>query len=142
VRRRLVPVGLLLSVQSVCLYAAVARLPVALALLVFNTFPILLALLSWASGGVRPQRRTVIAMPVILVGLVLALDVQAVLGAGGRSLEDPARFAVGVGFGLGAALAFAIALLLTTLGAVLVVGAIVWLSLAPRAAAPVDPPRR
>jgi len=113
-RRRVVPVGLLLSVQSVCLYAAVARLPVALALLVFNTFPILLALLSWASGGERPQRRTVLALPVILVGLVLALDVPAVLGPAGRPIEDPARFAAGVGFGLGAAAAFSVALLLTT----------------------------
>src|SRR5688572_15410199 len=36
---RAILIGLLLSVQSYCLYAAVARLPVALALLTFNLFP-------------------------------------------------------------------------------------------------------
>ena len=38
--KRFLPViGLLIGVQSLCLYAAVARLPVALALLAFNTYP-------------------------------------------------------------------------------------------------------
>jgi drug/metabolite transporter (DMT)-like permease len=102
------------AVQSVCLYSAVARIPVALALLTFNSFPVVLALLSWASGGERPARRTAIAMPVILAGLVLALDVPGVLASGGRSLDDPVRFAAGVGFGLAASLSFATVLLLTT----------------------------
>ena len=113
-RSRAVIIGLALAVQSWCLYSAVARIPVALALLTFNTFPILLALLSWASGGERPTRRTAIAMPVILLGLALALDLPGVLGSGGRSLEDAPRFAAGVGFALGASMSFAIALVLTT----------------------------
>jgi drug/metabolite transporter (DMT)-like permease len=50
-RRHAVLIGLVLSVQSVCLYASVARIPVALALLTFNSFPVVLALLSWATGG-------------------------------------------------------------------------------------------
>ena len=113
-RRHAVLIGLVLSVQSVCLYASVARIPVALALLTFNSFPVVLALLSWATGGERPARRTAIAMPVILSGLVLALDVPGVLMSGGHTLEDPMRFAAGVGFGLAASLAFGTALLLTT----------------------------
>ncbi len=113
-RRHAVLIGLVLSVQSVCLYASVARIPVALALLTFNSFPVVLALLSWATGGERPARRTTIAMPVILSGLVLALDVPGVLMSGGRTLEDPVRFAAGVGFGLAASLAFGTVLLLTT----------------------------
>ena len=113
-RGRAVAIGVVLAAQSVCLYAAVARIPVALALLVFNTFPVVLALASWASGGERPTRRTLAAMPVILAGLALALDVPGVLASGGRSLEDPARFAAGVGFGLAASLCFGVALLLTT----------------------------
>ena len=62
--------------QSYCLYAAVARLPVALALLTFNLFPLLLAAISWLAGGQRPGRRTLIAMPVILLGLTLALNIR------------------------------------------------------------------
>ncbi|MFZ4757722.1 MAG: DMT family transporter [Burkholderiaceae bacterium] len=113
-RHRALIVGAVVAVQSVCLYSAVARIPVALALLTFNSFPVVLALLSWASGGERPARRTAIAMPVILAGLVLALDVPGVLASGGRSLDDPVRFAAGVGFGLAASLSFATVLLLTT----------------------------
>jgi drug/metabolite transporter (DMT)-like permease len=113
-RARAVAIGVVLAAQSVCLYAAVARIPVALALLVFNTFPVVLALLSWASGGERPTRRTLLAMPAILAGLALALDAPGVLASGGRSLEDPTRFGAGVGFGLAASLCFGVALLLTT----------------------------
>lgn len=112
-RGRALTVGLVLAVQSACLYSAVARLPVALALLTFNTFPLILAVLSWATGGERPTRRTLAAMPVILLGLSLALDLPGVLRSGGDSLADPARFAAGIAFALGAALSFAIALLLT-----------------------------
>jgi len=113
-RRHALIVGLILSLQSFSLYSAVSRIPVALALLTFNTFPIVLALLSWATTGERPARRTGRAMPVILVGLVLALDVPGVLASSGRSLADPLRFAAGVGFGLAASVSFATVLLLTT----------------------------
>jgi drug/metabolite transporter (DMT)-like permease len=107
--RRALLVGALLSVQSYCLYAAVARLPVALALLTFNVFPILLALVSWLASGQRPGRRTLTAMPVILLGLALALDV---LGAGAR--PDEGNRATGVAFALAASSTFAVALYLTT----------------------------
>ena len=113
-RRHALIVGLILSLQSFSLYSAVSRIPVALALLTFNTFPIVLALLSWATTGERPARRTGRAMPVILVGLVLALDIPGVLASSGRSLADPLRFAAGVGFGLAASVSFATVLLLTT----------------------------
>lgn len=107
---RAAAIGALVALQSFCLYSAVARIPVALALLAFNTFPMLLALLSWASGAGRPAARTLVAMPVALVGLALALDVfgQAA-GFAGRWAEIGA----GVTWALAAALAFAFVLLLT-----------------------------
>jgi drug/metabolite transporter (DMT)-like permease len=77
--------GLLIATQSLCLYSAVARIPVALALLVGNTFPMLLALLTWALGGARPTGRTVLFMGLILCGLVLALDVPARLADSGAA---------------------------------------------------------
>ena len=73
---RSVLIGLLIAVQSYCLYSAVALIPVALALLAFQTFPMLLSLISWVGGGERPSRRVLFAMPVALVGLALALDVS------------------------------------------------------------------
>ena len=61
--------------QSLCLYSAVARLPVALALLAFNTYPLWTALWARVLYAHRPERRVVRAMPVMLLGLALALDV-------------------------------------------------------------------
>ncbi|HEX9397901.1 MAG TPA: DMT family transporter [Burkholderiales bacterium] len=98
---RAVLIGLALAVQSYCLYAAVARIPVALALLAFNTFPVILSLMAWATGRGRPGARALIAMPVALVGLAIALDVW------GKPLG------AGVLWAFGAALAFATVLLLT-----------------------------
>ena len=105
-------IGLLIGVQSLCLYSAVARLPVALALLAFNTYPIWTAL--WARLLYRqaPERALLIAMPVILVGLALALDVFGAasgLGASGQW----ARIGAGVGFALAAAATFGLALVIT-----------------------------
>lgn len=101
--------GLLIATQSLCLYSAVARIPVALALLVGNTFPILLALLGWALGGPRPTRRTVLLMGMILCGLFLALDVPARLRGGASEPE----WALGISLAFGAACVFACALWIT-----------------------------
>jgi drug/metabolite transporter (DMT)-like permease len=108
---RSVLIGLLISVQSYCLYSAVALIPVALALLAFQTFPMLLALISWAGGGERPARRVLLAMPVALVGLALALDVW---GKSGDLAGRWAEVGTGVLWALGASVSFATALFLIT----------------------------
>ncbi|WP_313202722.1 DMT family transporter [Pseudomonas sp.] len=109
-RRWQLLLGLLIATQSLCLYSAVARIPVALALLVGNTFPMLLALLTWALGGARPTGRTVLFMGLILCGLVLALDVPSHLGGGHDA--NP-HWATGVGLAFCAACVFACALWIT-----------------------------
>lgn len=111
-KRMLPAIGLLIGVQSLCLYSAVARLPVALALLAFNTYPIWTALWSRVIYGHRPERALLMAMPVILFGLALALDVFGAasgLGAAGQW----ARIGVGVAFALTAAGTFGLALVIT-----------------------------
>lgn len=108
---RSVLIGLLIAVQSYCLYSAVALIPVALALLVFQTFPMLLALISLLAGGERPSRRTLLAMPVALAGLALALD------AWGKSGDIAGRWdevGAGVLWAVGASVSFAMALYLIT----------------------------
>ena len=110
-RWRAVVVGVLIAVQSYCLYSAIALIPVALALLAFNTFPMMFSLISWAADGERPGRRALIAMPLALVGLALALDV---LGASGDIAGRWAEIGTGVGYALGAAVSFAAALYLTS----------------------------
>ena len=111
--RRAAAIGLLVSVQSLCLYSAVARIPVALALLAFNTFPLMLGLISWAAGGDRPSRRAFVAMPIALLGLALALDVAG-LARPAAGAADATASAIGVAFALSAAASFALALYLTT----------------------------
>ena len=55
--KRVLPViGLLIGLQSLCLYSSVARLPVALALLAFNTYPLWTALWARVAYGHRPNR--------------------------------------------------------------------------------------
>jgi drug/metabolite transporter (DMT)-like permease len=104
-------VGLLVAVQSYCLYSAVALIPVALALLVFQTFPMLLSLISWLGGGERPSRRVLLAMPVALFGLALALDVY---GKSGDIAGRWAELGAGVLWALGASISFATAFYLIT----------------------------
>ena len=111
-RRFLLAIGLIVSVQSLCLYSAVARLPVALALLAFNTYPLWTALWARAFYAHRPERRVVRAMPVMLLGLALALDVFGAASGLGASLQWQ-LIGVGVAFALGAAASFGLALVLT-----------------------------
>ena len=91
-RWRAIAIGALIAVQSYCIYSAVARIPVALALLAFNTFPMMFSLIAWAVDSERPARRALIAMPVALGGLALALDVFGARGdiAGRWSRSAPA----------------------------------------------------
>jgi drug/metabolite transporter (DMT)-like permease len=96
-------IGVVLAVQSYCLYSAVSQITVALALLAFNTFPVMLSLMSWAAGRGRPGGRAIIAMAIALAGLSIAL------GVWGKPIG------AGVLWALAAALAFATALFLTDL---------------------------
>jgi len=68
--------GALIAVQSYCLYSAVAIIPPALALLVFQTSPMLYVLLTWAFGKQPPRVAALPAMVLALVGLALALDIR------------------------------------------------------------------
>ena len=111
-RRALPMIGGLVGVQSLCLYAAVARLPVALALLAFNTYPLWTALWARVVYHHRPEPRVLRAMPVMLLGLALALDVFGAasgLGVAGQW----GRIGAGVAFALAAGATFGMALVLT-----------------------------
>jgi drug/metabolite transporter (DMT)-like permease len=111
-RRPLLLMGVLISIQSLCLYAAVARLPVALALLAFNAYPLWTALWARVLYGERPEPQVLRAMPLILLGLALALDVSGAasgLGAAGHW----GRIGAGVLFATAAAATFGCALVLT-----------------------------
>ena len=110
--KKILPIiGVLITVQSLTLYSAVARLPVSLALLVFNTYPLWAALWANIFYKHRPEKSTLIAMPIMLFGLALALDV---LGAS-SGLGVKGQWSIigaGVAFALTAAATFGMALVL------------------------------
>lgn len=111
--RRVLPViGLLMTIQSICLYSSVMRLPVALALLAFNTYPMWIALWARVLYGHRPEKQILRAMPLLLVGLALALDVFG--ATSGLGMKDQWKeIGAGVAFALTAGASFGLAMVLT-----------------------------
>jgi drug/metabolite transporter (DMT)-like permease len=101
---RTAAVGTILAVQSYCLYSAVARIPAALALLAFNTYPLIYALMSAASGMGKLSRGALVAMPVALFGLALALDV---VGGADKVASRWGEIGAGASFSIAASLCFA-----------------------------------
>lgn len=67
--------GLLIATQSALLYSAVALIPVAMALLLMNLFPIILTIIYWIFDKIVPSKKSVALMFLILCGLVLVLDI-------------------------------------------------------------------
>ena len=57
-------VGILFTIQSVTLYSSVARLPVSLALLAFNTYPLWIAMWARVLYQERPEPLVLKAMPI------------------------------------------------------------------------------
>lgn len=99
--------GLLIAAQSILLYSAVARIPVAMALLLMSLFPIVLAMLSWLLDGRAPGRRALVLMCFILFGLVFVLDVPSWTGQ--DSVVD-AGWLLGLLFAFASACCFAMGL--------------------------------
>jgi drug/metabolite transporter (DMT)-like permease len=98
-------IGGLIAVQSVCLYSSVARLPVALALLAFNTYPLSTAF--WARVLYKHQAEKAVlwSMPILLAGLALALDVLGAASGLGAA-EHWSQIGAGVAFALAASATF------------------------------------
>ena len=111
-RRFLPAIGLLIGVQSLCLYSAVARLPVALALLAFNTYPLWAALWDRVLYQRRTEPAVLKAMPILLIGLGMALDVFGAASGLGAAMQW-SRIGAGVAFALAAAATFGLAMILT-----------------------------
>lgn len=111
-RLALPAIGLLIGVQSLCLYSSVARLPVALALLAFNTYPLWAALWDWVFYRRAVERGVLLAMPVMLLGLAIALDALGAASGLGAAAQW-GRIGVGVAFALAAGATFGMAMVLT-----------------------------
>jgi drug/metabolite transporter (DMT)-like permease len=110
--RVLLGISVLLGIQSFAVYSSVARIPVALALLTFNTYPLWTSLFARLLYGHRPERAVLLAIPVLLFGLVLALDVLGAASGLGAAAQW-GRIGAGVAFALLAGAVFGLALVLT-----------------------------
>lgn len=102
--------GVLIAIQSISIYSAVSRIPVGIALLTVNTFPVQLALISWLLGGKPPTKARACIMGLILVGLILALDIPALAQSDQTNIQ---LWLIGIGFALFAAFSFALGLWVT-----------------------------
>jgi drug/metabolite transporter (DMT)-like permease len=102
-------VGFLIAFQSFCLYSAVARLPVGLALLIFSLFSLVFLVSNQWINGVKAQSQTLWTIPFILGGLFLALNGPQLITA----LSTDSRTSAGMVFALGAALSFGLAMTFT-----------------------------
>ena len=111
-KKYLPAIGGLIALQSLCLYSSVARLPVALALLAFNTYPLWAALWDRLLYGCRTEPAILKAMPVLLLGLAMALDVLGAASGLGAAAQW-GRIGVGVAFALAAGASFGLAMILT-----------------------------
>jgi drug/metabolite transporter (DMT)-like permease len=101
-RRQALIAGILVAVQSYCLFSAVALIPAALALLVFQTSVMLYVLICWAAGRETPRASSLAAMAFALAGLALVLDVRPAQFA-----ASWAELGAGVLWALGGAVSFA-----------------------------------
>jgi drug/metabolite transporter (DMT)-like permease len=111
-------VGLLVTLQSFCLYGAVALVPVGLALLVFNLFPLCFLLFNRAINKTQIAKRSWLAIPVLVIGLTLALNPFAKVMVGAQSQAAASTWLsgqalAGISLALLAAMAFGLALTLT-----------------------------
>ena len=111
-KKFLLIIGGLIAVQSMCLYSSVARLPVALALLAFNTYPLSTAVWARVLYQHKAERAVLMAMPVMLIGLAMALDgFGAASGLGAAAHWS--QIGAGIAFALAASATFGLAMVLT-----------------------------
>lgn len=75
-RKWQVLLGFLIAAQSLCLYSAITLIPVAMALLLVNTWPMMFILASWLAGKKAPNLKTFFLLMFILFGLILVLNID------------------------------------------------------------------
>jgi len=104
--------GLLYAPQAALFFTGLQRLPVSIAVLLLYVYPVLVAVFDWAFNRRLPDRRTVLALGIAMLGVALTLLPQP------TSKVDP----VGALLVLGSATGLAIYIVLSE-GATRVVGA-------------------
>jgi drug/metabolite transporter (DMT)-like permease len=68
--------GFLIAAQSLSLYTAITLIPVAVALLLVNTWPMMFIIANWCTGKKDANVKTFALLMVVLTGLILVLDIN------------------------------------------------------------------
>ena len=76
-RKWQIMLGILITIQSIFLYSAITRIPIALALLLVNTWPMMFILANWITKRSEPSLKVFSVLVFILGGLYFVLDVPA-----------------------------------------------------------------
>jgi drug/metabolite transporter (DMT)-like permease len=97
--------GVLFAADLVCWHYSIEAVGAGLATVLGNVQVVFVALLAWALLGERPESRTLVAIPVVFLGVVL---ISGVVGAAAYG-DDPV---LGVVYGLLTALSYALFLLI------------------------------
>jgi drug/metabolite transporter (DMT)-like permease len=101
--------GVFFAVDLILWHHAIAAVGAGLATVLGNVQVVIVPLLAWAVLRERPERRTLAAVPIAVVGVVL---ISGIVGAGAYG-DDPA---LGVIFGVGTAIAYSVFLLVLRAG--------------------------
>jgi hypothetical protein len=104
-------IGVVIGVQSAALYTSVAKLPVSLALLTFNSYPLWTAFWARVLYKNAPEKIVLQLMPLMLIGLSLALDITGTASGLGAKAQWQV-IGVGVACALLASACFGLALVL------------------------------
>jgi len=104
-RRRAFVAGLCLAVDLVLWNHAIAEVGAGVATVLGNLQVLFVAFAAWALFGERPERKFLIFLPLVMVGVVL---VSGMVGGGGGGTHPLA----GIGYGLGTSVAYTVFLLI------------------------------
>lgn len=106
----LITIGFLIAFQSWSLYSSVAIIPVAVALLMVNSWPVMYIIISWLAGGQRPSLPLAVSLGVIILGLTLVMNVSGVMNDPNLTIG---QWWLGIFYGLAAAVVLAFAMWIT-----------------------------
>lgn len=100
-------IGALIALQSWSLYSSIARIPVAISLLLVNTWPLLYIIASWLTGRSQARWSLGAILLAILIGLMMVLNPSTTSGIASHD------WFLGIGLGLLSATAVTFAMWIT-----------------------------
>ena len=109
-RRNVLWLGVFISIQSFTLYSAVARLPVAVALLLVNAWPMLFIFMGWVTGRTPFRWLMLFFLSLIAIGLSFVLQIPALFGG---QYEFGEQWWAGIFFGVTSAVFLGLAMWIT-----------------------------